>query len=122
MSTQTTTDMTPEEIHEIGLREVARIEGEMLQIAKKLGFNDLKTLQRRDGDESRGEARSRGSRSSTLYRKYTDQMYAKLPQLFGRLPKARVEVVPMPAFREKDASGAAYDTGRRTARVRAAST
>ena len=31
----TTTDLTPEEIHQIGLREVARIEGEMLQIAQE---------------------------------------------------------------------------------------
>ncbi|HKP47456.1 MAG TPA: DUF885 family protein, partial [Pyrinomonadaceae bacterium] len=41
---QTTTDMQPEEIHQLGLREVARIEGEETAIAKKLGFNDLKAF------------------------------------------------------------------------------
>ncbi|HEX7809158.1 MAG TPA: DUF885 family protein, partial [Thermoanaerobaculia bacterium] len=41
---QTTTNFGPDEIHQIGLREVARIEGEMLEIAKKLGFNDLATF------------------------------------------------------------------------------
>jgi len=45
------------------------------------------------------------------YRKYTDQMYAKLPQLFGRLPKAKMEIVPTPSFREANASGAEYNTG-----------
>jgi uncharacterized protein (DUF885 family) len=38
-------------------------------------------------------------------------MYAKLPQLFGRLPKAKLEVVPMESFREKEAPGADYNTG-----------
>ena len=40
----TTSDLTPEEIHQLGLREVTRIEGEMLQVAKKLGYQDLKSL------------------------------------------------------------------------------
>jgi uncharacterized protein (DUF885 family) len=43
-----------------------------------------------------------------LYRQYNDQMYAKLPGLFGRLPKAKVEVVPTEPYREKDASSAEY--------------
>jgi uncharacterized protein (DUF885 family) len=43
-----------------------------------------------------------------LYRHYIDQMYAKLPQLFGRLPRAKVEVVATEAFREKEAPGAEY--------------
>ena len=38
-------------------------------------------------------------------------MYTKLPQLFGRLPKAKVEVLPTEAFREKEASGAEYNQG-----------
>ncbi|PYQ67218.1 MAG: DUF885 domain-containing protein, partial [Acidobacteria bacterium] len=40
----TTSDLTPEQIHQLGLREVARIEGEMTQVAKRLGFSDLKSL------------------------------------------------------------------------------
>jgi uncharacterized protein (DUF885 family) len=46
-----------------------------------------------------------------LYRKYTDQIYARLPQLFGRLPKAKVEVLPVEDFREKEAAGAQYNQG-----------
>src|ERR1700721_4719243 len=46
-----------------------------------------------------------------LYRKYEDQMYARLPQMFGRLPKARLEVLPVEEFREKEASDASYMDG-----------
>ncbi|NEL80679.1 MAG: DUF885 family protein, partial [Xanthomonas perforans] len=44
--TQTTTDMAPEEIHQIGLKEVARIEGEMTVIAKAQGFADLASFRK----------------------------------------------------------------------------
>ena len=106
---QTTTGKTPDEIHRIGLSEVARIEAEMLQIARKLGFDDLKTFNA--SLETNPEVRAKsGQHIIDSYRKYTDQMYAKLPQLFGRLPKAPMEIVPTPAFREAEASGAEYNT------------
>lgn len=41
----TTTSESPENIHQLGLKEVARIEVEMLKIAKAQGFNDLKSFQ-----------------------------------------------------------------------------
>jgi uncharacterized protein (DUF885 family) len=106
---QTTTDKTPEEIHKIGLSEVARIEGEMLQIAKKLGFNDLRTFNASLETNPAVRAKS-GQHIIDSYRKYTDQMYAKLPQLFGRLPKASMEIVETPAFRAAESSGAEYNT------------
>jgi uncharacterized protein (DUF885 family) len=46
-----------------------------------------------------------------LYRKYTDQMKPKLPELFGLLPKADVEIASVEEFREKEASGAQYQRG-----------
>ncbi|HEV7243259.1 MAG TPA: DUF885 family protein [Thermoanaerobaculia bacterium] len=107
---QTTTDLTPEQIHDIGLREVARIEGEMLAIAKTLGFNDLKSFNASLETNPAVKVTS-GEQILEAYRKYTDQMYAKLPQLFGRLPKAKMEVVPTPSFREKNSAGAEYTTG-----------
>jgi uncharacterized protein (DUF885 family) len=106
----TTTDMTPDEVHELGLREVARIEGEMLQIAKKLGFNDLASLNKSIEDNPSLRAKSR-EQIIEIYKGYEDQMYAKLPELFGRLPKAKLEVVPIESFREKSAAGADYNTG-----------
>jgi uncharacterized protein (DUF885 family) len=105
----TTTSKTPEEIHQIGLSEVARIEGEMLQIAKRLGFSDLKSFNA--AMEANPALRPKsGQDIIDHYQRYTDQMYAKLPQLFGRLPKAPMEIAPTPSFREKEASGAEYNT------------
>ena len=106
----TTTDLTPEEIHQIGLREVARLETEMLAIAKSLGFSDLKAFNA-SLETNPHVAVTSGEQILEAYRKYTAQMYAKLPQLFGRLPKANMEVVPTPAFREAQAASAEYNTG-----------
>jgi uncharacterized protein (DUF885 family) len=106
----TTTKLTPEEIHRIGLNEVTRIEGEMLTIAKSLGFNDLKTFNAAIEKNPDLRARSR-EQILDIYRHYEEQMYAQLPKLFGRLPKAKLEVVPVASFREKEAAGADYDPG-----------
>jgi uncharacterized protein (DUF885 family) len=99
----TTTNMTPDEIHALGLREVARIEADQLVIAKKLGFPTVKAL--RDSIP-KIPALHPASREAILdeYRHYVDQMSAKLPTLFGRLPKAKLEVMPIEAFLEKEAS------------------
>ena len=105
----TTTRLTPTEIHELGLREVARIEGEQLVIARRLGFADLRTF--RDSIV-KIPALHPTSREQILddYRRYTAQMSAKLPTLFGRLPKARLEILPVEPFREKESS-TAYNQG-----------
>lgn len=99
----TTTDMLPDEIHALGLREVARIEADQLVIAKKLGFPTVKAL--RDSIPKIPALHPK-SRQQILdeYRLYTDQMWAKLPMLFGRLPKAKLEVMAIEPFREKEAS------------------
>src|SRR5437588_7878783 len=107
----TTTNLSAEEIHQIGLREVARIEGEMLLIAKALGFNDLKSFRASLSTNPDLKAKSR-EQILQLYRGYIDQMYAKLPQLFGRLPTAKLIVVPVEAFREAEAPGAQYQSGK----------
>jgi uncharacterized protein (DUF885 family) len=106
----TTTGLGPEEIHQIGLREVARIEGEMLVIAKKLGFTDLKSFNAAIEKNPDLRAKS-GQQLLDLYRQYIDQMYTRLPELFGRLPKGRLEVVPTEPYREKEASSAEYIQG-----------
>ena len=105
----TTTSMTPEEIHQLGLREVARIEAEQLTIARKLGFPDLRTF--RDSIPKMPSLHPK-SRQQILdeYQHYTDQMWAKLPELFGRLPKAKLEILPIQSFVEKESS-THYDQG-----------
>ena len=106
----TTTNMAPEEIHQLGLREVKRIEGQMLGVAKKLDFADLKSFNAAIQVNPALHPKSR-QEILDLYSKYTDQMYAKIPQLFGRLPKAKVRIMAVEEFREKEASGAAYNQG-----------
>jgi uncharacterized protein (DUF885 family) len=106
----TTTDMDPESIHQLGLREVARIEREMLQIARTMGHEDLASFDEAIDQSAALRARS-GAELIGLYSKYIDQMYAKLPQLFGRLPKAALEVVPVPQYREESAAAASYEMG-----------
>jgi len=99
----TTTNMSPDEIHALGLREVARIEADQLVIAKGLGFSTVKAL--RDSIPKIPALHPK-SREQILneYRHYVDQMTAKLPTLFGRLPKAKLTVMPIEAFLEKEAS------------------
>ncbi|MEP6801710.1 MAG: DUF885 family protein [Acidobacteriota bacterium] len=106
----TTTDLTPEEIHRIGLAQVAEIEKQMQVIATKLGFADLKTF---NASIEKDPKRHYQNREEILaaYRRYIDHMRPQLPKLFGRLPKAQVEVAAVEAFREKEASGAQYNTG-----------
>ena len=106
----TTTDQTPEEIHQLGLAEVKRIEAEMLVIAKKLGFADLKAMNKSMEKNPALHPKSR-QEIVDLYKKYTDQMYPKLPELFTVLPKGAVEIARIEEFREKGAPGAQYNQG-----------
>lgn len=110
VKSSTTTSMTPEEIHQLGLREVARIEGEMLEVAKKLGFADMKSFNEAAVKNPALHPKSR-QEILDLYRKYTDQFEREMPKLFGRLPKAKVEILPTESFREKEAAGAEYFPG-----------
>lgn len=106
----TTTEMTPEQIHQLGLSEVARIEGQMLATAQKLGYQDLKSFNKAVAANPALHPKSR-QEIIDLYQKYTDQMYLQLPNLFGVLPKGKVEIKPVEEFREKGASAAAYMPG-----------
>jgi uncharacterized protein (DUF885 family) len=107
---RTTTSMDPETIHQLGLKEVARIQAEQLAIAKQLGFADLKTFQASLKTNPKLVPASRGQ-ILEIYRGYIAQMEPQLPKYFGLLPKTRVEVKPVEEFREKDASGAEYEPG-----------
>jgi uncharacterized protein (DUF885 family) len=107
---QTTTKKTPAEIHQIGLDEVKRIEGEMGKIAAQLGYKDLAAMREALDKDPKTHATSR-QQIVDLYKKYIAQMQPKLPELFGLLPKSNVEVMPVEEFREKEASGAQYNQG-----------
>jgi uncharacterized protein (DUF885 family) len=107
---QTTTGMDPEAIHQLGFREVARIEGEQLVIAKKLGFADLASFRASVKTDPKMFATSR-QQLLDKYRQYIAQMEPELPKLFGLLPKTRVEIRPVEEFREKEAASASYQQG-----------
>src|ERR1700688_3678632 len=90
----TTTNLSPEEIHQIGLEQVKDIEARMLAVANQLGYKDMKSLNAAVDANPKLHAHSR-QEILDLYSKYIDQMYTRLPQMFGRLPKARLEVMPV---------------------------
>ncbi len=105
----TTTDLTPQEIHDIGLAQVTEIETRMFGVAKQLGFKSLKDFNAAIAVDPKLHGHSR-EEFLDLTRKYIDQMYTKLPDLFGRLPKGKVEVKQVEEFEEKEAS-THYDQG-----------
>lgn len=106
----TTTNYTPAEIHEMGLRQVAEIETEMLKLAQSQGFHDLKSFNEHIRNDRALYGKS-GQQIFDLYKHYSDQMQQKLPAYFGKQPPTRLEVVPMDAFRAPDAVPADYSPG-----------
>ena len=106
----TTTNLSPEEIHQLGLEQVKEIEGRMLAVVNQLGYKDMKSFKAAVDADPKLHAHSR-EEILGLYRKYEDQMYARLPQMFGRLPKSKLEVLPVEEFREKEAADASYMDG-----------
>ena len=106
----TTTDLTPAQIHQIGIDQVAQDKEQLLAIAKKLGFADVKALQIAAAGNPKLFPTSKEQLLDS-YRGYLDQMRPKLPQLFGRLPKAPLVVMPVPAYAEKDQAPAYYIHG-----------
>ncbi|MGC9987300.1 MAG: DUF885 domain-containing protein [Terriglobales bacterium] len=105
---RTTTHMTPDEIHKIGLHEIDRIEAEMTAIAKKEGFADLAAFRASLKTNAKYIPTS-AEQILEDYRHYIAQMEPKLPQLFTLLPKSPVTVEAIPAFQA--AAATHYVTG-----------
>jgi uncharacterized protein (DUF885 family) len=117
----TGSNLTPDQIHQIGLDEVKKDEDEMLAIAQKLGFKDLASF--RAGLKTNPKLRPASAQALiAAYQGYLTPMEAKLPQLFGRLPKAKFEVLPVPDYMAKTAPPAYYEApapdGSRPGRLR----
>lgn len=94
---RTTTHMTPDEIHQLGLREMDRIEAEMTAIAKKEGFADLASFRASIKTNPKYIPTS-AEQILDDFRHYIGQMEPKLPELFTLLPKSPVTVEAIPAF------------------------
>jgi len=106
----TTTSMTPEEIHALGLKQIDEVEAEMLTLAHKLGFKDLASLNEHIKNDRRFYATS-GQQVLDLYANYARGMEPELPKLFGHLPKSKLTAIPMEASRAKNAVPADYSSG-----------
>lgn len=106
----TTTELSPEQIHEIGVKELAETEAAMLTLAHQLGFKDLASLNQHIKEDRTFYATS-GEQVLDLYTKYTRQMEKELPKLFNRLPKNKLVVIPMDSFRSQNAVPADYTQG-----------
>ena len=106
----TTTDLTPSQIHRIGVEQVQKDEGEMLVIARKLGFQDLKSFRASLKANPKLHPTSRQALLAA-YSGYLQAMQTKLPQLFGTLPKAPFQIEAVPDYLEKTAAPAYYEPG-----------
>ncbi|HEY6252105.1 MAG TPA: DUF885 domain-containing protein [Candidatus Angelobacter sp.] len=105
---RTTTHLTAEEIHQIGLREIDRIQAEMLVIAKKQGFTDLPSF-RASLKTNPKYIPTSAEQILDDFRHYIAQMEPKLPELFTLLPRSPVTVEAIPAF--QSAAATHYVTG-----------
>ena len=105
---RTTTRMTPDEIHQLGLREIDRIQAEMTAIAKKEGFADLVSF-RASLKTNPKYIPTSAEQILDDFRRYIAQMEPKLPELFTLLPKSPVTVEAIPAF--QSAAATHYVTG-----------
>ncbi len=117
LRSQTSTDLTPAQVHEIGLKEVERIESEMKAIFAGLGQTDVQDAPRRLaglGKEDRFlYANTDEGRAAAMaeYQRILDEMNASLDRFFAIRPKASLKVERIPEFREKTSPGAYYQEG-----------
>lgn len=108
LANYTTTDLTADEIHNIGLREVDRIHNEMRAIMKQVGFTGtLQEFFEYTRNDPRFYYDTREAYLADVAAKM-DAMEAKLPEYFGVLPTDALVVKPVEAFREKSAGKAFY--------------
>jgi uncharacterized protein (DUF885 family) len=112
LANYTTTNMTPDQIHNLGLAQVARIHKEMGVVQKKMGVKgDLQAFFKYMRTEPKFYA-PETDEGRALYlsetQKAQDAVTPLLPKWFGTLPKAPLVVKPVEAFREKSAGKAFY--------------
>ena len=107
----TTTSLTPQQVHELGLSEVARIRAAMERLKTQVGHTgDLRSL----FEKLRGDPRFVASDVEALlagYRDLKSRVASAMPRQFAIAPKADFEIRPVEAFREQSAASASYRPG-----------
>ena len=118
VKTMTTVNTPPDDIHEIGLKEVERITGEMTKLAENQGYKDLASFREAVNNDPKWRSTNE-QQILNDYKKYIHQMEPKLPELFGLLPKSPVTVEPIPDFAKAAATHYVQGTpdGKRPGRV-----
>ena len=105
---QTTTDLTPAQIHDIGLGEVARIQGEMHDVMKQMGFEG--SLQDFFVHMTTAKEYEYPTEEALLadYNSLRERIDLRAKDLFSLVPKAGFEIRPVEAFRAASAAGGSY--------------
>ena len=102
---QTTTDMMPAQIHALGLQEVARIQAEIAKVGPQLGYTGPAAgLNTWRATQSRFTPFKTDDEVVAAYRVIDARIRSRLPTLFGRLPKAPLEIRPEPELTKATAS------------------
>ncbi len=112
LEVMTTTDMTADQIHELGLKEVARIHAEMEKIKETVGFKgtlpEFFVFMRTDPQFHLPNTDAGRAEYIKLAEGYLASIQPKLPQYFGLMPKAPLVVKRVEAFREEDGGAQHY--------------
>jgi uncharacterized protein (DUF885 family) len=107
----TTTNMTAEEIHRLGVSEVTRIRGEMEDVRRDVGFNgDLRAFFKFVQTDPQFLFKSPDD-ALQQFRATKDKVTGLLPKLFQDFPKTDYEIKPVEAFRAASSAGAFYERG-----------
>jgi uncharacterized protein (DUF885 family) len=107
----TTTDLTPDQIHRIGLENVARLHAEMEKVKVQVGFRGtLKEFFEHIRTDPKFKPKSREALTEGYYA-IGKRVDATLPRLFRTMPRTRLEIRPVPALTEKGAARGSYNSG-----------
>lgn len=114
----TTIDITPGAVHELGLKEVARITAEMTKLAQAQGYKDLAAFRAAINSDPKWQPKNEDQIVAD-FKKHIDEMQPRLPELFGLLPKSPVTVEGIPDFDKAAATHYVRGTpdGKRAGRV-----
>lgn len=115
LANQTTTNLTAEEIHNLGLSEVERLRGDMEAVMDQVGFEgDLKAFFKFIREDDRfyfSDDDAGADQYIAAAKAHIEALKEKLPQYFGILPKADLEVRRVESFRERDGAAQHYRSG-----------
>jgi uncharacterized protein (DUF885 family) len=105
VASQTTTNLTPEQVHQIGLKEVARIQGEYGRIGPRMGYNGpASALPTWVSEQAKYKPFKTDKEVIDVYRKLDAQLRQKLPALFSLRPKTPLDLRLEPELSRATAS------------------